>query len=136
MSELKGACLCGAISYQVEAPPLMTVICHCNDCQRQTGTSFSLVVGVAPEAVKIKGEATVYTTTGETGSPVHRHFCGKCGSPILSDATDSFGIYFLKAGTLDDTSSLKPEVEIFCDEAQNWCKLSGDWKKAPRNPEA
>ena len=61
MSELKGACLCGAINYEVEAPPLMTAICHCNDCQRQTGTSFSLVVGVAPEAVKIKGEATVYT---------------------------------------------------------------------------
>ncbi len=136
MSGLKGGCLCGKVKYELQGEPLMTVICHCRDCQRQTGTSFSIVIGVAPENVKVEGVPEIYTTTGETGSEVHRHFCSACGSPILSDATASFGVYFVKAGTLEDTSTLRPELEIFCDEAQQWCNLKGDWKKAARNPEA
>lgn len=135
MSRLKGGCLCGSVRYEVQGEPMMTVICHCKDCQRQTGTSFSLVIGVSPDSVKVHGEPAIYTTTGETGSEVHRHFCGSCGSPILSDATASFGIYFIKAGTLDDTSTLAPELEIFCDEAQDWCDLKGTWAKNSRNPE-
>ena len=135
MSGLSGGCLCGAIKYDLQGEPLMTAICHCKDCQKQTGTTFSIVVGVTPESVKVDGKATIYTTVGETGAEVHRHFCSLCGSPILSDATASMGIYFIKAGTLDDTSNLKPELEIFRDDAQSWCDLSGDWKKAARNPE-
>ena len=132
--KLKGGCLCGSITYEVDGDPMMTAICHCKDCQKQTGTTFSLVIGVSPDKVKVDGKPAIYTTMGETGTEVFRHFCGSCGSPILSDATGSFGVYFIKAGTLEDTSFLKPELEIFCDEAQNWCNLNGNWAKSARNP--
>lgn len=136
MSGLKGGCLCGSIRYEVQGDAIMTAICHCKDCQRQTGTSFSIVIGVAPGSVKIDGETKIYTTVGETGRDVYRHFCGTCGSPILSDATSSFNAYFIKAGTLDDTSFLTPGLEMFCEEMQGWCDLKGEWSKCPRNPEA
>ncbi len=134
MTSLKGGCLCGLISYEIKSEPAMTAICHCKDCQKQTGTTFSIVLGVSPDKVSVSGNSRIFTTKGETGANVHRHFCSTCGSPIFSDASDSFGLYFIKAGTLDDTSGLKPELELFCEEAQDWCKLESNWPKSPRNP--
>lgn len=134
MSKLKGRCMCGRISYDSAAEPLMTAVCHCPDCQRQTGTSFSIVVGLPADALEVAGEMSIYTTTGESGAVVHRHFCGQCGSPIYSLPDGMPGLIFLKAGTLDDTSWLEPGLEMFCDTAQSWFSLDGGWDRVPRNP--
>ena len=134
MSKMKGACMCGQIQYDSKVEPDMTAICHCPDCQRQTGTSFSIVVGLSLESLDITGDLSIYASTGESGAKVQRHFCGQCGSPIYSAPDAMPGLVFLKAGTLDDTSWLKPDMEFFCDTAQSWCELSGEWPKMPRNP--
>lgn len=134
MTKLAGGCMCGQIRYDSDAEPAMTAICHCPDCQRQTGTAFSIVIGLPLEAINVRGDLKIYTTTGESGAGVHRHFCAECGSPIYSLPDAMPGLIFLKAGTLDDTSWLAPNLEMFCDTAQPWCRLGGDWPKAPRNP--
>ena len=134
MSKLKGGCMCGQIQYDSNVEPMMTAVCHCPDCQKQTGTSFSVVVALPPDALEISGQTTIYVTTGESGAKVHRYFCGICGSPIYSLPDGMPGMIFLKAGTLDDTSWLEPELEIWTDTAQRWCKMEGSWDSVPRNP--
>jgi hypothetical protein len=44
------------------------------------------------------------------------------------------GLNIIKAGTLDDTSWLKPTMEIFCNSAQPWVELSGDRQRFPKMP--
>ncbi len=134
MPKISGGCLCGQLRYESDAEPAMTAVCHCPDCQRQTGTSFSIVVGLPRAALQITGDAALYTTTGESGAAVHRYFCGRCGSPMytLPDALPD--VAFIKAGTLDDPSWLRPQTEFFCDTAQPWVSLAGDWAREPRNP--
>ena len=34
---LTGHCLCGNVTYSADAEPLIQGVCHCTDCQRQTG---------------------------------------------------------------------------------------------------
>jgi len=133
-SKIRGRCLCGQISYQSDAEPTMTVVCHCPDCQKQTGTPFSIIVGLPFPQLEVLGNPSAYTTTGESGAGVHRHFCAQCGSPLYSVADVLPDVAFIKAGTLDDTSWLKPSIEFFCDTAQPWVALQGDWERAPRNP--
>jgi hypothetical protein len=36
---LDGRCLCGCLTYRCDGEPLVTVVCHCKDCQRQTGSA-------------------------------------------------------------------------------------------------
>jgi hypothetical protein len=129
-----GACLCGSVRYSTGASPLMTAVCHCRDCQKQTGTAFSIVLGLPQEAVKTTGEMTVYTTTGVSSSGVHRHFCGTCGSPLYSVADAMPGMVFLKAGTLDDPSGLKPDVHMWCETAQPWVAIDPALPQFPQNP--
>ena len=46
MNPIVGGCLCGAVRYTSKSPPLMTAICSCKHCQRQSGTAFSVLVAV------------------------------------------------------------------------------------------
>ena len=110
---------------------MMMAICHCKNCQRQT---FSIVVAVPKGSLNVEGELSAYNDRGTSGQAVIRKFCGQCGSPILSDVTALLAMDFLKAGTLDDTSWLKPEAQLWCDSAQSWPNLDDDIAQIAQNP--
>lgn len=38
--KIEGACHCDAISYEAEVEPGTTTVCHCNDCQIQSGSAW------------------------------------------------------------------------------------------------
>ena len=40
-SPLNGSCFCGAIKYELSAPPVLRAYCHCTKCQRMTGMFLS-----------------------------------------------------------------------------------------------
>jgi hypothetical protein len=125
MAKLDGSCLCGKITYSCDAEPVATAVCHCTDCQRQTGTSFSIIVGVPSDALHVEGDSLgSFTTVGtDTQQEVARKFCRECGSPIVSVADAMPGMSFIKAGTLDDTSWLEPQMHVWSDSAQPWIPL-------------
>src|SRR5215813_12050898 len=104
MREMTGGCLCGQVRYSANADPAIVAVCHCKNCQKQTGTAFSVVVGVPKSAVSIQGTLKTFHDRGNCGQPVDRNFCADCGSPIVSDVAVVPELRFIKAGTLDDTS--------------------------------
>ena len=127
MPDLSGSCLCGAVTYTSSADPLFTAVCHCADCQKQTGTAFSVVVGVPSDAFKVDGELSEHTPVGgDSDLDTHRHFCGACGSPVVSYADAMPGVAIVKAGTLNDTSWLTPQIEVWHSRAQPWLAAEGE----------
>ena len=132
MAKLEGGCLCGAVRYSGDAEPMTTVLCHCTNCQKQSGSPYSLNVVLPRGSLQISGEVTAFEDRGDTGMTVYRNFCPKCGSAIFNepDAVDS--IQVLKAGTLDDTGWLAPDTEIYCDSAMEWARLAGAAQSFPK----
>lgn len=49
--KIEGGCLCGAVRYSRGTEPAMTLVCHCVRCQKQSGTSFSVIVAVPRESL-------------------------------------------------------------------------------------
>ncbi len=135
MGDISGGCLCGAVRYSTAAEPAMIAVCHCVDCQKQSGGAFSVNVLVPNDQLEMVGETlTQYKINGASGQNVTRNFCNRCGSPI-STVLDAFGgLAAIKSGTLDDRSWVKPTIQIWCDSAQPWGVLAGDLQKAPQNP--
>ena len=136
MQKISGKCLCGSIEYKTDADPVFSIICHCDDCQRQTGTAFSMTVGVPKATVVFKNEDKLKEYVGESasGNPVRRKFCQDCGSPIISMIAMAPDMYMIKAGTLDDKSWLKPTHQFWCSTKQPWLELSDELEKHDRNP--
>src|SRR4028119_4236 len=124
MADIVGGCLCGNVRYSSDAEPVMTAVCHCSHCQTQTSSAFSILVAVPKGSLQIEGEPlAAYETQGESGQPIIRKFCPNCGSPVVSDVTVTPDLEWIKAGTLDDTSWLQPQVHWWCDSAQPWVKI-------------
>ena len=56
MSKIEGGCLCGAVRYTCAAEPVMTAICQCTHCQRQSGSAFSVNVGIPKGSLQYTGD--------------------------------------------------------------------------------
>jgi len=119
---LTGRCLCGGVTYSADAEPVVQAVCHCTDCQRQTGNPFSVVIAVPRAAFEVKGSTlSSFATIGEDhGGETERYFCSNCGSPIFSSAGVAPELTFIKAGSLDDASWLEPAAEAWTSSAQPW----------------
>ncbi len=121
-SAIKGRCLCGSITYSSDADPVVQAVCHCSDCQRQTGGPFTVVVGVPRAALIVDGDTLAsFTTVGEDhGGETERSFCTACGAPIFSVSAVLPELALIKSGSLDDSSWLEPAIEVWTSSAQPW----------------
>ena len=131
MAKIAGSCLCGQVKYQSEADALLTVLCHCKNCQKQSGTTYSTNIAMPRGSLNIEGEMAVYVDTGDSGLKVNRYFCGNCGSSIMSEPEAIETLSIVKVGTLDDTSWVRPSMEIYCDSAQDWTKVIPELQSHP-----
>ena len=135
MSAIKGRCACGKVSYESSAAePAFTGICHCKTCQRATGSAFSVVLAVPDATLSIDGPMKTFTSQGDSGKSITREFCPECGSTIADRAEAMPGMTMLNVGTLDDTSWVKPCMQIYCEAAQPWVSLGGEMQKFPKMP--
>ena len=122
-----GHCLCGQITYELSGDIIATAVCHCDQCQRQSGGAFSLNLIALEPQLNVSGSLSTFEDRGEHGDAVyvHRHFCGDCGSPIYSAMVEPAGAIAVKVGTLDDRSEVVPTVEVWCEHKQPWVDLPG-----------
>ena len=59
MASIRGGCLCGAVRYASEAEPLMVAVCHCATCQKNTGSAFSINIGLPVDSVTARDQVLV-----------------------------------------------------------------------------
>lgn len=124
----EGGCTCGAIRYRLMDTPLFINACHCTHCQRSTGSAF--MISLVLESSKLEflaGETQRYDFTGGSGAKYDLNFCGACGTPLWGCGQGpASSIVFLRAGTLDDTSTVRPDAHIYTCSKQTWLDLPDD----------
>jgi len=101
----------------------MTFKCHCRDCQHITGGPFVSGLLVPRAAFRLtKGELKYHFTPSLAGGRHKRGFCADCGSRMTGGESDSQQTDFVgvTAGSLDDPSWFKAEMDFFVSDAQPW----------------
>jgi hypothetical protein len=132
--KIEGGCLCDKVRYSAHAEPVFVGVCHCRNCQKGSGTAFSIVVAIPRPALSVQGTLKTFNDRGDSGKILYRRFCPECGSSVLDEAEAMPDVSMILAGTLDDVSALTPTMEIYCDSAQPWVKLAGDRARFPKMP--
>lgn len=136
-SPFSGGCACGAIRYECSADPLITLNCHCRDCQRASGSAYAALLNVPIAAFTLtRGTLKYHRVTGESGNTLDRGFCPECGSPVVikGQRASSLGLIVLWAASLDDPSWFRPVMDIFVVSAQQWDYLNPALRKFERTP--
>ena len=123
----EGGCQCGAVRYRVEGEPIAVVICHCTECQRQSGSAFGMSFAVRKSAFQLlRGNLKRFTRKADSSRSVACAFCPECGTRIYHELGSLEGTLSLKPGTLDDTSFLRPTTELWATRRQPWIRLPPD----------
>ncbi|MEP0520683.1 MAG: GFA family protein [Hyphomicrobiales bacterium] len=117
MTQLSGACLCGAVSYKGNADIKMTMNCHCVDCRKVTGSTYGTLLFVVEDSVDITGKTNVFHHKSDRGSDMQKLFCSSCGSQMFTRNSARQGVIGIRAGTVDQTDVVKPTANLFNDSA-------------------
>jgi hypothetical protein len=129
MNERIAQCGCGRVKVRVTGEPLFVAACHCDFCQKQTGSVVQVMSYFrGDQVVEIIGEPRVYNGleidgVGLAGSDEHSislHFCGTCGSTVYRVASQMPGMYGIGVGTFVDPQFPPPTMEV-------WTELRHDW---------
>lgn len=135
MSVRTGRCLCGEVSYRIDAEPVVARVCWCRDCQRFA--SNGSVNAVFPRAaLAIAGEPASYVSVADSGNRLTRYFCRNCGSHLFAESTGRPGFAVVRVGTLDEPSSIAPSANIWAASAPSWACLDDSLTRVERQPAA
>jgi hypothetical protein len=132
-----GACLCGAVRYEVRGPLRPVVACHCTQCRRMTG-HFLAATAAHEGDYTITRDATLKWY--HASKDARRGFCADCGSTLFwqGHGRDYIAI---AAGTIDGATGLKLVQHIYtadkgdyyelgdgaAESAQGLPPICGDW---------
>jgi len=116
-----GHCLCGAVRFTCDAPPLWQAHCHCESCRRATAAPFTSFFGMADGQWRWTGVAPV---TYGSSPGVWRDFCGRCGTQMAFRSGRAPGECHFYAATLDDPTIFVPTEHDHSAERLPWVHLA------------
>lgn len=82
-----GACLCGAVTYEVDGPVEDLTHCHCGTCRKLHGAPFASFVEAPASAFRWTGSSDAIASYAAPGRP-ERPFCETCGAAVPSVVGD------------------------------------------------
>ena len=119
--KIDGRCHCGYITYEAEAEPENTSICHCLDCQSFSGSAFRGMIRVGNTFRLQSGEPTIYVKTAESGNKREQAFCPRCGSSIYATSSGAEPrVYGVRYGTVRQRDQFVPKVQIWTRSRLKW----------------
>lgn len=122
-----GKCLCGRIHYTFEHSSSALDVCHCKNCQRQSGAAFVPFLAISMAELHLNGSPKAFMDDGtESGKTVARYFCGDCGSPVYVVVEAAPNTAYVAVGTLDDTHDLTPKCHGWTASKQRWVHIADD----------
>ena len=68
--KVSGGCACGSIRYQLLDKPMLVHRCHCDDCQRLTGSAFVLNAIIETHTTKLLLRKPVAVLVAQENGPV------------------------------------------------------------------
>lgn len=124
MQTKKAQCCCGDLSITVSGEPERVIACHCDYCQRRTGSVLQVSCWYFEDQIVSRaGEGQVYRGPDNRG--VDYSFCRRCGSTVywqlayLRQAAEQ-PIYGIAVGCFADADFPRPEFEC-------WTRLKHSW---------
>lgn len=124
VSERKASCSCSALSVTCIGEPVRIGACHCNECQRRTGSVFGVAAYFHRDQITLIGDCKVYARTSDSGRRVENYFCPECGSTVAWNLELFPDLVAVAAGCFADPHLGSPQRAV-------WAKYKHDWVQFP-----
>jgi hypothetical protein len=124
-------CNCGQLRLTYDGPdPARISLCQCYECQRRTGSVFSVQARLPREHVTIEGRSTTWTFPVAGAPPAEfrscdsggatYHFCPECGSTVYWDIDAAPDVVGVAVGGFTDATFPPPMISGFEAYGADW----------------
>jgi len=112
-------CACGKVSIVAEGDPVRIFICHCDHCQKRTGSVMAEACWYKHSQIKkIDGETQTYSSPRNPA--VKYEFCRTCGSTVHWTNESFPAIRGIAVGCFADKKFPKPDMELQTQYRHAW----------------
>ncbi|TGO63724.1 hypothetical protein BCON_0011g00670 [Botryotinia convoluta] len=126
-----GGCFCDAIRISYTGEPGAHLLCHCTDCRKITGATYSNNIVLPEGQFKLEsvhhltppGKPKTISKKADSGNQITSHFCGDCGTTLYRTGDSFPNQVIIKAGVLDDDNwpnENVPKGELYVKERVKW----------------
>jgi len=120
---IEGACLCGAVRFEIDRAAGPFELCHCKRCRKSSGSAYlaGLWVNVADFRF-VSGRDRISTfelPVRERPPGYRRSFCTSCGC-LVPDPEPCGTRIEVPAGLFEGDPGMRPERHLFVDERSPW----------------
>ena len=120
-----GRCRCGRVQFMLREEPIAFYLCHCTDCQAETGSAFGQSMAVRREAIDtVKGPTREHTIEGPEGRRHLMTHCGNCLTQLWGHSVGIPQVLGLNAGSLRDAAGLTPYGNMWTRSKRPWAPLA------------
>ncbi|MDR3391333.1 MAG: GFA family protein [Sulfuriferula sp.] len=115
---MRGSCLCGAITYEIDSLDKPIVHCHCHTCRKAHAAPFAATAGVMREHFRwVQGADKLSSFESSPGKL--RHFCSLCGSHLIAERVGQPHV-IVRVATLDEDPGVVPAAHIWTAHNVPW----------------
>ncbi|MEP4547393.1 MAG: GFA family protein [Saccharospirillum sp.] len=118
IADFVGSCLCGTVRFAVKGDFDSFYQCHCQHCQKDTGTAHAANLFSQSAVLTWQSGAEAVTSFTLPGTRHRKSFCKVCGSAL--PGTQIAGLLVVPAGCLDTETSVVPTAHIFLSSKAAW----------------
>jgi hypothetical protein len=119
---VKGRCLCGAVSFEIESPRAEVSICHCGMCRRIHG-SPGAYTSAPTDAYRIAGKEHIQWY--RSSHDAERGFCRQCGSKLFWREVGD-GDLDATVGCLEKPTGMKASRHIWAAHKGDYYEIGDD----------
>lgn len=122
---LEGGCRCGRVRIRVDAPPLLTMACHCTGCQKMSASAYSLSAAIpSPGFSVVKGDPVIGGLHGAT----KHYFCSHCMSWLFTRPEGIDAFVNIRPSMLDQPALCAPFIETYTSEKLPWASTPAKYR--------
>ena len=116
------SCYCGQVEVSVRGEPVFRWACHCDNCQRMSGSIGQFFAAYSEDCiVAVTGETHVFGVFPDAPG-AGRHFCKTCGTTVYARNPEAMpGITTIAVGCFADPEFPGPQTVSFTRYRHAWC---------------
>ena len=118
---ISGACLCGALRYEISGQLRDAGNCHCSMCRKAHGAAYATYASVDPDRFRwVAGEQLVARYESSPGRGWI--FCRTCGSTL--GGIENGRVDSITLGTVEGDPGVRPRSHIFVGSKAPWHEIT------------
>jgi hypothetical protein len=123
---LTGHCVCGGVRFEIDAPLVAALYCHCNRCQRRTGTAASAQAVPRRGSFRLVAGEELLREYAPPEGGFTKVFCMVCGGHLFSRNPDDRDEMSVRLGAFDGDPGIRPQRRQWTESAAVWEPIPDD----------